>query len=159
MHLACYPHYGLFCCWEFRLLHSHRGSIILIADLRPWHIIPYRLILLQLVGVRRAAHTTLLQPFRKWHLGAAITMVPTYLLYRVIDFDIYSSSRASLWEVLQPDSAKSSDFNTSFSSIGREIHCCQGHRSLPTVEGWLLFWYKVKTKFVSPAYNEPRTMA
>ena len=140
MRQTCYSHHGLFCCWEFRLLHS--GLIILIADLLPWHIIPYRLILLQLVGVPGRARTTLLRPSRKWHMGAAIILVPTYLLYRVIDFDIYSSSRASLWEVLQPDSAKSSDFNTSVSSIGRETHCCQGHRSLPAVEGWLLFWYK-----------------
>jgi hypothetical protein len=88
-----------------------------------------------------------------------MTMVPIYLFYRVIDVNIYSSSRASLWKVLQPDSAKSSVFNTSVSSIGRETHCCQGHRSLPTVEEWLLFWYKPKTKFVSPAYNEPRAMA
>ena len=119
------------------------------------------------------AQTTLLQPSRKWHMGAAMPMVPTYLLYRIINVDIYSSSRAGLWNVLQPDSANSSVCNTSVSSIGRETHCCQDHRSLSNAnvvvrvrlrlgaarDCRLLFWHHNITKFVSPAYNEPRTMA
>lgn len=113
--------------------------------------------MLQLVDVLHQARTIPLQPSRKWHMEAVLTMVPltSLLYYRGHPYLIfYSSSRACLWKVLQPDFVESSDCNTSILSIRCKTHCCKGHRPLPTIKERLLLWHNYKTKLVSPCIRQ-----